>query len=127
LAPQYRSKFKEKRGYMANFQLGDTEKVQYSLTELDADSNPASAQPGDVVTVVSADPASLTVVPDATPVAGSVASGFLVGGAKLATGLAVTATVTHADGTTLSVVDLIDIVGGKASSLSLGLGAPVAQ
>ena len=112
---------------MANFQLGDTEKTPYALTELDADSNPATPDPADVISIVSSDPASATVVPDATPAAGSVASGFIVGGTKLQTGVTITATVTHADGTSLSVVDTIDVVGGKASSLSLGLGAPVAQ
>jgi hypothetical protein len=111
-----------------NFQLGDTEKVPYSLIELDADSNPATPEPGDTITIVSSDTASLAVVPDPTPAAGTVASGFLVGGSKLQTGVTVTATVSHADGSpSLSVVDTIDIVGGKASSLSLGLGAPVAQ
>ncbi len=113
---------------MANFQLGDTEQVTYALTELDADSNPATPAAGDTISVVSSDTASLTVVPDATPVAGSVASGLLVGGKKLGTGIQVTATVSHADGSpSLSVTDLIDVVGGKASSLSLGLGAPVSQ
>ena len=112
---------------MPNFQLGDTEKVSYALTELDAASNPAAANPSDVITVVSSDVASLTVVPDATPVAGSVASGFLVGGSKLQIGVTVMATATHTDGTTLSVTDTLDIVGGVASSLSLGLGAPVSQ
>ncbi len=112
---------------MPNFQLGDTEKVPYALTELDADSNPATPQATDTISIVSSDTTSITVVPDATPVAGSVASGFLVGGTKLQTGVNVTATVTHADGTSLTVSDLIDIVGGTASSISLGLGAPVSQ
>ena len=114
---------------MPNFQLGDTEKVPYALTELDADSNPATPQAGDVITIVSSDTASITVVPDATPVAGSVASGFLVGGSKLQTGVQVTATVTHAapGSTPLTVTDLIDVVGGTASSISIGLGAPVSQ
>ena len=112
---------------VTNPQLGDTQKVSYALTELDGASNPASAQAGDVVSVVSSAPASITVVPDATPVAGSVASGFLVGGKTLAVGVTVTASVTHVDGTSLSVVDTIDVVGGVASSLSLGLGAPVSQ
>ncbi len=112
---------------MPNFQLGDTEKVPYALTELDADSNPATPAPGDTVTVVSSDTDSITVVPDATAADGSVASGFLFGGKKLGTGISVTATVTHADGTSLTVSDLIDVVGGAASSISLGLGAPVSQ
>ncbi len=112
---------------MANYQLGDTEKAPYALTELDADSNPATPQPGDVVSITSSDPASATIVPDATPATGSVASGFVVGGAKVQVGVVLTATVTHSDGTSLSVTDTIDVVGGKASSLSLGLGAPVSQ
>ena len=118
---------------MSNFSLGDTEKVPYALTELDADSNPASLSPGDTITVVSSDTDSLTVVPDSVPVDGSVASGFLVGGKKLQLGVTVTATVAHAaagdgtPGTSLTVTDLIDVVGGVASSLSLGLGAPVSQ
>jgi hypothetical protein len=112
---------------MANFQLGDTEKVPYALTELDADSNPATANPADVISITSSDTASATVVPDATPAAGSVASGFIFGGKKLQAGVQIVATVTHPDGTSLSVTDLIDIVGGAASSISLGLGAPVSQ
>jgi hypothetical protein len=112
---------------MANFQLGDTEQVPYALTELDGDSNPTTGKPGDVITVVSSDTASLTVVPDATPVAGSVASGQLLGGKKLQTGVTVTATITPVSGAPLVVVDTIDIVGGAATSISLGLGAPVSQ
>jgi len=112
---------------MPNFQLGDTEKASYALTELDAASNPALPSPGDVISVTSSDTASATIVPDATPVAGSIASGFVVGGKKVQTGVVITASVTHSDGTSLSVTDTIDVVGGVASSLSLGLGAPVAQ
>lgn len=115
---------------MANFQLGDTEKVPYALTVLDGDSNAATLDPTDVVAVVSADTASATVVPDATPAAGSVGSGFILGGAKLQVGVAITATVTPGASSltkALTVTDLIDIVGGVANSLSLGLGAPVAQ
>jgi len=111
---------------MPNFQLGDTEKAPYALTELDAASNPASPQPGDVISIVSSDTASATVVPDATASAGSIASGFIVGGKKLGT-VTITATVTHTNGDKLTVSDDIDIVGGVASSLSLGLGAPVSQ
>lgn len=110
-----------------NPQLGDTEKVPYALTELDADSNPATPKSDDTITITSSDTDSATVVPDATPVAGSVASGFILGGKKLQTGVTITATVAHSDGTSLTVTDTIDIVGGAASSLSLGLGAPVAQ
>jgi hypothetical protein len=110
-----------------NFPLGDTQKVPYSLTELDADTNPTAGDPSDTVTIVSADTDSATIVPDATPAPGTVASGFIVGGKKLQTGVAITATVTRKDGSVLTATDLIDIVPGAASSISLGLGAPVSQ
>jgi len=113
---------------MANFQLGDTEKVAYTLTALDAQSNPATLAAGDSISITSSDTASATIVPDATPVAGSLASGFIVGGKKVAAGVVITASALKADGSLdLTVTDTIDIVGGVASSLSLGLGAPVAQ
>ena len=111
---------------MPNFQLGDTEKVAYALTELDAASQPVLGVATDVISITSANTAAVSVVPDATPAAGSVASGFLVGGTP-ATGVVITATVTHADGTNLTVADTVDCVGGTASSLSLGLGAPVSK
>jgi hypothetical protein len=108
----------------ANPQLGDSEKVPFTLIELDAASFPATPNTGDVASVTSASP-SITVVMDATPVAGTVASGFLVGGTP-APGVVITAQVTHADGTVLGpITDTIDVVGGTASSLSIGLGAPV--
>jgi len=112
---------------MANFQLGDSEQVAYSLIELDAASNPVFGATGDVISFVSSDTASITVVADATAASGTVASGLLVGGTKVQTGVTVSATVTHADGTTLSVTDTFDLVGGAASSLSLALGAPTAK
>ncbi len=111
---------------MPNFQLGDTEKVPYALTELDADSNPTPGVATDVISITSSDTTMATVAPDAAPVTGSVASGFIVGGKTLGT-VTINATVTHADGTSLSVVDVIDIVPGVAATLSLGLGAPVPQ
>jgi|SRR5579872_5029232 len=112
---------------MTNFQLSDTHKVAYALTELDVDNNPASPLPGDVITIVSSDTAMLTVVPDAVPAPGSVASGFLVAGKKLGT-VTVTANVSHPQlASSINLVDTIDIVSSVAVSLSLGLGAPVAQ
>jgi hypothetical protein len=112
---------------VANFQLGDTQKVAYALTELDAQGNTALPQQGDIIQIVPSDLASATVVADAVPAAGSVASGFIVAGKKAQVGVAIVATVTHPDGTSLSVTDFIDVVGGTASTLSLSLGAPVAQ
>jgi hypothetical protein len=109
---------------MANFQLGDTEQVSYGVTVLDADSNPAVLLPTDVVSATSSS-ASMTVVPDATPAAGTVASGQLLGTAALATGVVFTVSITGS--VNLTATDLIDIVGGPASSISIALGTPVAQ
>jgi hypothetical protein len=115
---------------MANPQLGDTEKVPYAIALLDGDSNPAVLDPTDTISVASADTASISVVPDAVPSAGNIASGFLVGGAKLQTGVAVTATLTPGAASktkALTVTDLIDVVGGPAASMAFNLGTPVAQ
>jgi hypothetical protein len=111
---------------MPNTQLGDSQKVPYTLIETDAKNNPVPAAPSDSISVVSGDTTMLTVVPDVTPAAGTVGSGFLVGGAKLGT-VTVTATVTHADGSIMTATDSIDIVAGAASSLAFGLGAPIPQ
>lgn len=113
---------------MPSFQLQDNFKVPYSIIELDADNNPTGGG-GDTCTVTSADTASVTVVPDATPVAGAIASGFLVGGTKLQTGVVITATPVHADGTPVAppTTVLIDVVAGAAVSAGISLGTPVAQ
>ena len=112
---------------MANPQIGDTQQAPYSVTGLDADGQPAQLEPGDVVTVTSSAPASLSVVPDATPAPGSLASGQLVGGTTLAVGVTITAVITHTDGTSATATDTIDVVSGEAATLAIGLGAPVSQ
>jgi hypothetical protein len=122
-----KSKLKGKK-QMANYQLGDTEKAPYTLTVLDAASAPATLKPGDVIDITSSDTESATIVPDATPVAGSVASGWVMAGRKVQPNVVLTATLTPGDGgPILSTTDTIDIVGGSANSISFGLGAPVAQ
>jgi hypothetical protein len=112
---------------MANFPLGDTQQVSFAVSSLDADKNPAVAQPGDIITVVSSAPASIIVVLDATPAAGSVVSGTLLGTAILATGVAITATVAHVDGTSATGTDILDVVGGEGETLAFALGTPVQQ
>ena len=111
---------------MPNFQLGDSEKVAYSLVELDAASEPIEGDPTDVITITSSAPSSVTVTPDTAPAAGTVASGFLFGGVP-AVGIVITSKVVHTDGTSLTTSDTVDCVGGTANSLSFGLGAPVAK
>lgn len=112
-----------------NTQLIDNFKIPYALSVLDADGDPTSLQPGETVQVVSSDTASISVVPDATPAPGSIASGFIVGQSKLQTGVSVTATVIGADGTTpgLSVQDLFDVVAGTEASIAFNLGSAIPQ
>ena len=113
-----------------NTQLGDTEKMPYTVMELDADSNPVPPQPGDTLAVVSSDTASATLLPDAAPtVAGALGTGFIVGGSKVQLGVQVTFTALRAGGTPIGspLVANIDIVGGNASSVSVSFGTPVAQ
>ena len=122
---------------MANFQLGDNQKVSYQVMGLDSNSAPASKLPaGDLLAVVSSDLASMTVVPDATPVAGSLGSGFIFGGSKLQTGVILTASANKADGSddtaVAHAVQLFDIIsgpgsGGIAASLNFVFGTPVLQ
>ncbi len=108
-----------------NPQIGDTEKAPFTLVELDDASQPVPGLPTDVISITSDSPSSASIVMDATPAPGTVASGFVVGGVPK-TGVILTATVTHADGTVLGpAIDTIDIVGGVANSLAFGLGAPI--
>jgi hypothetical protein len=108
-----------------NPQIADSEKAPYTLVELDAASQPVPGVSTDVISITTDSPNSVSIVPDATPAPGTVASGFIVGGVPKA-GVVITAQVTHADGTTLGpAIDTVDIVGGVANSLAFGLGAPI--
>lgn len=129
---------------MANFQLQDSFKVPYAISETDADQNVAVPGAGDSVVVSSSDTASITVAPDAAVDPAKVPNnadgtagdptkclqtGFLVGGKKAQVGVQVTATFSHADGTTAppAVVDLIDVVVGPGTTGVISLGTPVTQ
>jgi hypothetical protein len=124
---------------MANFQLQDSFEVSYAAFEADADSNSVAPGSGDTVVVASSAVSSLTVVPDAavdpTKVPAGVSpstclqTGLLVGGRTAATGVSVTATFSHADGTSAApvVTTLVDVVVGPATTGSLSLGTPVTQ
>jgi len=107
----------------------DNQKVQYTITlGPDAKGNPGVLQPGDSIAVTSSDTDSCSVVPDDTPVAGSAASGFIVAGAKLQTGVVITATLTFADGSAPETASgSLDVTGGEPGTLSIGFGAPVNQ
>lgn len=113
---------------MGNFQLQDIQEVPYQLTALDADKLPGAAlAPGATIVVSSADPTLATVVPDATPAAGSVASGMILAQPKLGT-VQLNAAVTNADGTAGPTGAIaIDIVNGPAATIAFNLGTPVLQ
>lgn len=110
-----------------NTPLGDGQKAPYTLIETDDLGFPATPDAGDVVSVVASDPDAVTIVPDATPAAGTAGSGFVVSsGTKLATDVVLTPTLTKADGTVKTGNTVtIDVVAGIASGLSFGLGAPL--
>lgn len=120
---------------MANFQLQDVQKVPYAVLETDADGNSVAPVAGDTCVGTSADTASFTIVPDATPdaakaPAGSspVQTGFIVGGSKNQAGVVLTFTISHADGSpAIIITDTLDNVTGPATNGSVSLGTPVAQ
>lgn len=104
-----------------------TEKISYQLVEFAADGSPANVNPADTVSVVSAEPSLIEVVPDGTATAGSVASGFLV--AKgVTTGVLITGTVTHPDGTSITTTQTVAVTQAfNAASIALNLGTAVKQ
>jgi hypothetical protein len=119
-------------GSVANFQLGANQKAPYTITEVDANGNPVKPSAGDSVSIT-ASTTDVSIVPDATPVAGAVASGFIVGNPASAgaTGVQVTETTTLANGTVLpavtNLVDVIAVAAPAAVATTFVLGAPVAQ
>lgn len=111
---------------MANFQLGDTQQVPYQIFGKDADGSPAVPAPGDTVNVSTSDTAMATVVKDATPAPGSLASGVIVGGTKEGT-VNIIVQYQPQGGSLITLTDAIDIVGGPVSTVAISLGTPVAQ
>ena len=113
---------------MANNQLCDNQQVTFQVFEYDKDNIETQPEAGDTVTVVSSDPAAVLVAIDGAPsVAGAAATGWLKGQAKTETGVTITYTVTHADGTSLATTELWDVVPGAATSLTVSHGSPINQ
>jgi hypothetical protein len=112
------------------FVLQDSQKVNYALNAVDADGNVAQLPAGDTLVVASSATASATVVPDATPAAGSIASGFILGGATLGA-VQITATAQTAAGTPDTTIapatQSFTIVAGSATTIGFTLGTPVSQ
>lgn len=110
------------------FVLTDNQQVTYGLSAEDAKLNPAQLAAGATLAVTSADPASVAVVPDATPAAGTVASGLLVAGAKLTASVQISAAVTNADGSAGPTgTQAIAVVADAASTIAFTLGTATAQ
>lgn len=108
-------------------QLQDNYKVPYSVVELDAAGNIAIPNEGDTCTVSSSDTEIANVIPDNPPVAGSLASGFVVAAGKLGTAT-ITATTTKADGSSIgdSTAD-VEVVAGSPVKAGFNFGTPVPQ
>lgn len=129
---------------MADFQLQDSQKVPYAISEVDAKGNIDTPDAQDSATLTSSDTASITIVPDTTVDPAKVPNnpdgtpgdptkylqtGFIVAGSKLQTGVTVTVTVNHGDGQASPppTVDTFDIVGGTPTTTVITLGTPVSQ
>jgi hypothetical protein len=111
---------------MANFQLGDNQQVQFGITELDAQGQPATPQPGDTFSSSLSDSTAATVEFEQPPATGFVASGLIVAVHESA-GLVITFALQHVSGPAIVITDTIDIVGGPATTIGVTLGTPVAQ
>ena len=116
----------------AVFNLEDVQQVPYSIpSPLDADGNPTTLPAGDSIVVSSDTPAVATVVPDATPTPGNIASGFIVG--QSTEGLAnITFQAVGSDGVTPDAtigafVQPVQVGAGPAATINVTLGTPVAQ
>lgn len=114
---------------MADAQLDTTQKLPYSVGELDPSLNPTNPLPGDIVSVVSSDITALVVAPDApgTALPNLVASGFLVSQGRIQAAVTITFTATRADGTAIGppVVKTVDVTGAAGSTIAVAFGVPV--
>ncbi len=111
---------------LGNPQVHEGFMVPYVVAETKADGSFDPPAPGDNCVLVSSDPSSALVVPDATPsVPDSIQTGFIQG-LKAAPGITLTETVSHADGTNFPpVVDTIDVIPAAATGTVFTLGAEV--
>jgi hypothetical protein len=115
---------------MANFKLLSSQKVPYTVTANDGNGNAAALKAGDTLVIVSSDTTLATVVPDATPTAGFIASGFIVPVGPAGT-VQITASALNADGSvdikaTDPFID-ISLPLPVATALTLDLGVAQAK
>ena len=117
---------------MPNVQLATNQKMSYAVFETDVNGNVVAPGKGDSVSIT-ASTADVSLVPDATPVPGAVASGFIVANPASAgvVGVAIAEQVTLANGTVLpAVTNLVDVIAAAALpavASTFVFGAPVAQ
>ena len=111
-------------------QLATDQKVPYVVAHLDG----IPLKIGNSIAVTSSDINGATIVPDATPMAGSLASGFVVAGTALQTGLKITANELDTTGAVVDTTSTsVDIVAATPpppppppkSNLPVSLGVPV--
>jgi hypothetical protein len=89
------------------YQLAEGESRRFKVT-------PSKSLPGDTVTVRSSHPLSASVHMDQSPIGeGVIASGHITGGRVPESGVAIQATVLHADNSTTTSVWLMDVGGGS--------------
>ena len=109
---------------MANLKLASNQKVPFVVNHVDG----SQLKVGNSIRVSSPDPTGATVVPDPAPLVG-LATGFVVGGTNLQTGLNIVADEIDSTGAVVDSTSIaIDIVAaGAATNLVLTLGTPVPQ
>jgi hypothetical protein len=88
--------------------LAPGQKEQYVVGILDKDGKPLSLRTGEQVVVTSHDPA-VRVVPDATPLPDTVASGYVQAGDQPVAAVSIQATLKNADGSHDHAVLQVDV------------------
>lgn len=113
------------------FLLQDNQKVPYQVIGVDAAGQPGASLPaGATIAVTSADSTVATVVPDATPAPGTLASGFIVPATplKLNTPVQINVAITNSDGSAGATGSTqVSIVPGAEATVQVNLGTPVNQ
>ena len=104
------------------FPLSSLQKVPYMVTHVDG--TPLKA--GNTIAVESSDVGSLSVAPDAAPLANSLASGFLSGEAKTTAVVRVTVSEKDAAGNVVdSTFFSVEVTAVPVTNLQVAIGAPV--
>ena len=112
------------------FPLLDNQKVPYQIIGDDAAGFPGAQLPaGASLAVSSSDPTIASVVPDAAPAPGTIASGYVVAATPAKLGqVQISAAVTNADGSAGPTGSVsVNVSAGSLSTIVMNLGTPVSQ